>query len=144
MTDSGIHHESFERDEPVRGSSDRGFGLVFTALFVLISLGPLVAGHPWRPWALIVAAQFLGLALLRPSLLAPLNRLWTRFGLLLHRVTNPLLMGLVFFLAVTPTAFIMRLMGKDPLRLRIDRSAKSYWIDRTPPGPEPDTMRNQF
>lgn len=144
MTDSGIHHESFERDEPVRGSSDRGFGLVFTALFVLISLGPLVAGHPWRPWALIVAALFLGLALLRPSLLAPLNRLWTRFGLLLHRVTNPLLMGLVFFLAVTPTAFIMRLMGKDPLRLRIDRSAKSYWIDRTPPGPEPDTMRNQF
>lgn len=144
MTDSGIHHESFERDEPVRGSSDRGFGLVFTALFVLIGLGPLVAGHPWRPWALIVAALFLGLALLRPSLLAPLNRLWTRFGLLLHRVTNPLLMGLVFFLAVTPTAFIMRLMGKDPLRLRIDRSAKSYWIDRTPPGPEPDTMRNQF
>ena len=66
------------------------------------------------------------------------------FGLLLHRVTNPLLMGLVFFLAVTPTAFIMRLMGKDPLRLRIDRSAKSYWIDREPPGPEPDTMRNQF
>ena len=78
MTDSGTHHENFARDEPVRGSSDRGFGLVFAALFVLIGLGPLVgAGHPWRPWALIVAALFLGLALLRPSLLAPLNRLWT-------------------------------------------------------------------
>ena len=144
MTDRGALHESFAHDEPVRTSSDRSFGFVFTAVFAVIGLAPLVAGHPWRPWATIVAALFLTAALLRPALLAPLNRLWTKFGLLLHRVTNPILMGFVFFLAVTPTAFMMKLLGKDPLRRRFDRAAKSYWIDREPPGPDPETMRNQF
>jgi len=144
MSDKGIHHESFARDEPVRTSSDRSFGFVFAAVFAVIGLAPLVAGHALRLWALIVAALFLTAALLRPALLAPLNLLWTKFGLALHRVTNPILMGFVFFLAVTPTAFMMKLLGKDPLRRRFDRAAKSYWIDREPPGPDPDTMRNQF
>jgi len=144
MSDKGVHHESFERDEPVRTSSDRSFGIVFAVVFAVIGLAPLVAGHALRIWALVVAALFLTAALLRPALLAPLNRMWTKFGLALHRVTNPILMGAVFFLAVTPTAFMMKLLGKDPLRRRIDRSAKSYWIDREPPGPDPDSMRNQF
>ena len=144
MTDRGALHESFDRDEPVRTSSDRSFGLVFAAVFAVVGLAPLVAGHPLRLWALIVSGLFLTAALLRPALLAPLNRRWTKFGLALHRVTNPILMGAVFFLAVTPTAFMMKLLGKDPLRRRFDRAATSYWIERKPPGPDPDSMRNQF
>lgn len=130
--------------EEVRRSSDRSFGVVFAAAFLVIALFPLVRGGEPRLWALAVAAAFLGAALIRPALLAPLNRLWFRFGLLLGRVTNPLIMGLVFFLVITPMAVIMRLRGKDPLRLRPDREAKSYWIERVPPGPAPASMTNQF
>ena len=93
---------------------------------------------------LIVAAAFLAAALFRPALLAPLNRLWSRFGLLLGRVTNPIIMGLVFFLLITPMALILRLRGNDPLRLRLALHAKSYWIERTPPGPTPASMTEQF
>lgn len=137
-------HESFAREETTEGSSNRSFGVVFTVVFAVIGLWPLIAGGAVRLWSLIAAVVFLLAALARPQVLAPLNRLWTRFGLLLQRITNPLIMGLVFYLAVTPTALVMRALGKDLLHRRIDRSAKTYWIDRRPPGPEPETMKQQF
>jgi hypothetical protein len=83
-------------------------------------------------------------AWLSPAALAPLNRVWTRFGLLLHRIVSPVVLGVMFFVVVTPMGLIMRALGKDPLRLRFDRDARSYWIDRRPPGPAPDTLNNQF
>lgn len=146
MTDSKTNavHETMSRDEEIKGSSDRTFGLVFTSVFLIVGLLPLTGGGSPRVWALIVAGLFLAVALVSPGILAPLNRLWTRFGLLLHKITNPIIMGLVFFLTVTPTALIMKIMGKDPLNRKIDRGAKSYWIDRRPPGPSPETMKNQF
>ncbi len=137
-------HESFSRDEAVKVSSDRAFGIVFTVLFAVIGLWPLIHGGEVRIWSLVLAAVILAVALIRPSLLAPFNRAWMKFGLLLHKITNPVIMGLIFFLAVTPTALIMRAMGKDPLRRKFDPSATSYWIDRDPPGPEPETMKQQF
>ena len=137
-------HENFVRETPVSGSSERAFGVVFTVVFAVVGLWPLIGDGAVRTWSLIVAGLFLLAALVRPAVLAPLNRAWTKFGLLLHRITNPLIMGLVFFGAVTPTALIMRALGKDLLHRRIDPSAKSYWIDRQPPGPEPDTMKQQF
>ena len=79
-----------------------------------------------------------------PRVLAPLNRLWTRFGILLAKIVNPVVMAGVFFIAVTPIGLLMRLAGKDLLRLRYDSTAETYWIMRTPPGPPPDTMKNQF
>jgi len=97
-----------------------------------------------RSWASAVAAGFALVALLAPRLLRPLNQAWFRFGMLLHRVVSPLVMGLLFFVTVTPIGLLMRLTGKDPLRLRFDPAADSYWIDREPPGPPPDSMRNQF
>ena len=136
--------ESFERDEPAHGSSNRSFGLVFAALFLIVGLAPLLHDRPARIWSLALAAAFLGVALGRASLLAPLNRLWTRFGLLLHRVVNPVVMGAIFYLAITPFGVVMRLVGKDPLRRGFDPEAASYWIDRTPPGPSPQSMSNQF
>ena len=137
-------HEDFRRKEEVKGSSNRGFGIVFAVFFAILTFSPLTHGGEIRWWCFTIAGAFLAAAYLAPRLLTPLNWLWTRFGLLLHHVMNPLIMGLMFFLTVTPVGFVMRMMGKDPLRLKIDRGAKTYWILRDPPGPAPDTMRRQF
>ena len=128
----------------VTGSSNRSFGFVFSVLFAFLGLGPLVRGRPVRGWALVVAAAFLLAALALPRMLAPLNRLWLRFGLVLHACISPVIMGLVFYTTVTPIGLARRLLGKDPLRRRFDRDAVTYWIERDPPGPAPDTMTRQF
>lgn len=137
-------HEKFDRAGDVKAGSERAFGAVLGAVFLLIALWPLLEGAGLRLWALALAALFLAAAALAPGALAPLNRIWFRFGMLLHRIVSPLAMALLFYLTVTPTALILRLAGKDPLRLKFDRAAKSYWIERAPPGPAPETMRNQF
>jgi hypothetical protein len=137
-------HEDLSRDEAVTPSSNRALGCVFAAALGLFGLWPIVRGAPVRPWALALAAAFLVVAWLRPALLGPLNRVWTRLGLLLHAVVSPLVMGVVFYGVVAPMGLGMRLLGKDPLRRRLDPSAASYWIERRPPGPAPDTMRQQF
>jgi hypothetical protein len=137
-------YESFSRPGPVKGSSDRGFGYVFAAFFTVVALWPFVHGNGVRWWSLAVGGAFLVVALVAPSLLAPLNRVWTKFGLLLHKVTNPVIMGAVFYGAVTPTAWAMRAVGKDPLRRKIDRTAASYWIVREPPGPAPQSLKQPF
>ncbi|HQR50033.1 MAG TPA: SxtJ family membrane protein, partial [Methylophilaceae bacterium] len=95
-------------------------------------------------WALELSGGFLLLALVIPRVLAPANRAWTKFGLLLHDIVSPIALGILFFVVVTPTGLLMRLLGKDPLRLRFERSAKSYWIVRTPPGPDAESLKNQF
>ena len=94
--------------------------------------------------ALIAAGVFLAAGLLVPKVLKPLNRLWFLIGLGLHKVISPLVMGLLFYLTITPMALIMRLMGKDPLRRDFEPEAKSYWIERRPAGPAPESMRHQF
>lgn len=137
-------HERLVSDDEVRGSSDRTFGLVFTAVFAIVGLWPLTGGGPLRIWALGVAAAFLAAAALRPKLLAPLNRIWTRIGHFLHRIANFVILALLFYLVITPTGLMLRLLGKDPLRLRFEPGARSYWIERQPPGPAPETIKHQF
>ncbi len=137
-------HERLVREEEIRGSSNRVFGLVFAAVFTMIGLWPLVQVAGVRLWALAVAVVFLATTIIRPAFLTPLNRLWTRLGLLLHAMVNPIIMGLLFYFMITPTGYVMRLLGKDHLNLRWDPAAKSYWIERRPPGPAPETMKNQF
>ncbi|MEE9139709.1 MAG: SxtJ family membrane protein [Alphaproteobacteria bacterium] len=137
-------HEDFSRGPTAEAGSERAFGIVFAAVFTMIGLWPLLGGEGARLWSLALGGMFLVAALVRPALLAPLNRLWSRLGRLLHGIATPLVMGLLFFTAVTPTALVMRALGKNPLRLRFDRRARTYWIERRPPGPEPETMRNQF
>jgi hypothetical protein len=137
-------HEVFSRDEKIVAGSDRSFGLVMAAAFAAVSL--LNAWHLGRvwPWTGGVAALFLAAALLRPAVLHPLNRLWLKFGLLLHSVVNPVVMALLFYGTVWPTGLVMRALGKDMLRLKRQPDAKSYWIVRAPPGPSPETMKDQF
>jgi len=137
-------HEDLSRGHVAEQGSPRGLGFVFAAVFALIGLWPLAGGEAVRVWALVLTAAFLVLALIRPSLLSPLNRLWLGLGVVLHRIVNPLVMGLMFFAVITPTALILRLMGKDLLHRRFSPDEGSYWIPREPPGPEPQSMRNQF
>jgi saxitoxin biosynthesis operon SxtJ-like protein len=139
-----VTHEDFSRKEDIKPSSDRSFGLVIATVFLLITFWPLIRGEPVRWWALAVAGVFLALAVTWTAALAPLNKCWTKLGLLLYRVVSPIVLGLLFYMTVAPIALVMRLLGKDPLRLRRDPDAASYWIDRTPPGPAPESMKNQF
>lgn len=137
-------HERLADDEPIKSSGHRTFGMTMAAAFLLIACWPLLRGGPLRWWALAVAAVFVGAAMLIPTALAPLNRVWLALGARLHRITNPLIMGVVFFTTVAPLGLLVRLLGKDPLHLRRDPSASTYWIERRPPGPPASTMTRQF
>lgn len=137
-------HEDLARRQAPAGGSDRAFGIVFAVVFAGLSTWLAYGGKGAWPVALGAAAVFLAAAWRAPGVLAPLNRLWTRFGLLIHKVVSPVVLGFLFFAVITPTGLIMRALGKDPLRLARDPAAASYWIRRQPPGPAPDTMRKQF
>ncbi len=144
MPESQAFHEDFGREDDSKPGSERGFGIVFAVVFALIGLWPLVGGGPVRLWALAGGGIFLAAGLFFPIVLRPLNRIWFLFGMALHKIVNPVVMGLLFFLTVTPIALIMRAMGKDPLHRKFDPDAKTYWIERDPAGPAPETMRQQF
>jgi hypothetical protein len=124
--------------------SNRAFGLVFFAFFLIVAAWPLFTGRPPRIWALAASGAFLLLSLLVPAWLAPANRLWMRFGALLHGIVSPVVLAVMFYGVVLPTGLVMRALGKDALRLRFDRTARSYWIKREPAGPRPDSFRDQF
>ena len=137
-------HEDFRRTNAPPSGSDRAFGIVFVAVFTLVALWPLIKGEPVRTPLLIAAAVLLGITLLRPRLLRQGNRAWARLGAVLHGVVSPVVMAAILYLVVTPIGILLRVFGKDPLRLKIDRAAASYWIERDPPGPDPAGMSNPF
>jgi hypothetical protein len=137
-------HEDLSREQIAEGSSDRAFGWVFAAVFLIIAGWPLLSGEPPRWWAAAIAAAFAALAQLRPALLATPNRWWMKFGLLLGRIVAPIALGVLYYGALTPIGALMRLTGKDPMRQKLEREAPSYWTRRTPPGPPPDSINNQF
>ena len=126
--------------DDVKISSNRSFGIVFFVVFLLIALYPLTYGGEIRIWSLIISILFLILGLLNSKILAPLNKIWFKFGILLGRIVSPLIMGIIFFLVVTPIGFTMRLLGKDVLNLKYNKN-KSYWIEKN--GPK-SKMKNQF
>ena len=139
----GTIHERLTGDEPAPVSgSERGFGVLFTIVLAAVGLFPLLERQPPHWWTLAAAAGLLAAAVRKPKLLAPFNRAWFRLGLILQRFVNPLVLALLFFLVVTPTGVMMRLVRRDPLRLRRDPDAASYWIHRVAPAPA--SMKNQF
>ena len=137
-------HEDFTRKIEHKGPSDRSFAITFAVVFALIALAPAIHGRPVRFWPLGVAAVFLIVGLTRPALLNSANRAWMRLGLLLSRVMSPVVMALMFWLAITPLAWIMRLFGANLLHLGLEPANPSYWIERDPPGPSPESMSQQF
>jgi len=120
--------------------TNRNFGLVFTIVFLIISFWPLLKGGDIRYWSLIISIIFFVLALLNSNLLTPLNKLWMQFGFLLGKIVSPIVMGFIFFLVVTPTGIIMRLLGKDLLNLK-KNNQKTYWIHKNNKN---NNMKNQF
>ena len=124
----------------IKIGSNKSFGIVFFIVFLLIAIYPLINNGELRIWSLIVAIIFLILGLINSKVLTPLNKIWFKFGLLLGRVISPLIMSIIFFLVVTPTALIMRIIGKDLLSLKFNNK-KSYWIEKT--GPK-SKMKDQF
>ena len=122
------------------GSSDRSFGLVFAAFFALIGLKPVLKHAPMHRWSIILSSLFFIVSFARPHILAPLNKAWTAFGHLLSKVTNPIVMGIVFFVLITPLSLIFRLLGKDPLGLSLEKQADTYWIVRES-GQQPNLER---
>ena len=126
--------------DDIKVGSNRSFGIVFFIVFLLVALYPLTYGGEIRIWSVITSLIFLVLGLLNSKFLTPLNRLWFRFGIFLGKIISPVIMGIIFFLVVTPIGFIMRLLGKDVLNLKYSKN-KSYWIEKD--GPE-SKMKNQF
>ena len=125
----------------VKISSNRSFGLLFFIVFLAISLWPLKSQEDLRLWAFILALIFFVLGILNSKFLTPLNKLWMKFGIFLGSIISPFVMGVVFFMVVTPVGLIMRSLGKDLLRIKKNKSASTYWIAREK---QDDTMKRQF
>ena len=127
--------------DEIKLGSNRSFGIVFFIVFVLIATYPLLNQGEIRIWSLIISFLFLFLGLLNSKILTPLNKLWFRFGLFLGKMISPIIMGVIFFLVVTPIGFLMRFFGKDVLNLKLNKKKNSYWIEKD--GPK-SKMKNQF
>ena len=125
----------------IKINSNRGFGIVFFFVFVIASLWPLINENSLRVWSIFVAIIFLILGLMNSKLLTPLNILWFKFGKLLGFIIAPIVMGIVFFVVITPTGLIMKIIGKDLLNNKYNNKIKSYWINR---GKPKSTMKQQF
>ena len=124
----------------VKIGSNRSFGIVFFIVFLLISIYPLINNESIRIWSLVVSLIFLALGIINSNLLLPLNKLWFKFGIFLGKIISPIIMGIIFFLVVTPIGLIMKLLGKDVLNLKYN-DYRSYWIEKN--GPK-SKMKNQF
>jgi predicted membrane metal-binding protein len=138
-------HEQLAREEVHKTSSDKSFGLVFAGFFAILAVVSYYYGHHDRwPWWLGLSIALAVVAYVAPRILGPLNRLWAKFGLLLHMIVSPIILGVIFFLCIVPIGFLMRLFGNDPLRRSFEPQAKSYWLVREPPGPEPESFKRQY
>ena len=124
----------------IKIDSNRSFGIVFFVVFFIIGLYPLINDEDLRIWSIVISVIFLILGLVNSKILSPLNKIWFKFGIFLGKIVSPIVMGVIFFLVVTPIGLIMRLLRKDLLNLKYN-SEHSYWIEKTEPKSK---MKNQF
>ena len=125
----------------IEQSSEKSFGIVFSIVFLIVALYPLINSEGLRIWALVASIIFFLLAFIAPKVLVFPNKLWFKFGLLIGSIVAPIVMAFVYFVTVLPTGLIMRLLGKDLLKQKLDKNAKSYWFKRSEPM---GSMKNQF
>ena len=125
----------------IKISANRNFGLVFFIVFLIVSTWPLTNGEPVRIWSAIISSVFLILGLMNSKLLTPLNKLWFKFGMILGAIVAPVVMGIIFFLVITPIGLFMKIIGKDLLNIKYDKRKKTYWVKRNIPI---NTMKRQF
>ena len=126
--------------DEIKISSNRSFGIVFFIVFLIIALYPLTYSEEIRNWSIIISLIFLVLGLFNSKILTPLNKLWFKFGIFLGKIISPIIMGIIFFLVVTPIGLFMRLLGKDLINLKYNNK-KSYWIEKNG---SKGKMKNQF
>ena len=126
--------------DDIKISSNRSFGIVFFIVFILITFYPLINQEEIRIWSVLISLLFLILGIINSKILTPLNKAWFKFGIFLGKIISPIVMGIIFFLVVTPIAFLMRILKKDLLNLKYNKNS-SYWIEKTDPK---STMKNQF
>ena len=127
-------------EKKIKVSSNKSFGIVFSIFFLLISVYPLLNNDPIYYWSLFVSFIFLVLGLMNSKILSPLNVLWFKFGILLGKIVSPVVMGIIFFLVVTPISILLKIFGKDVLNLKFNKN-KTYWIEKN--GPK-SNMKKQF
>ncbi len=140
-------HENYRDDEPAQAGSDRAFGCSVGAILMAIGAAKAFMAAAVTPVSFLIfaaGAVLLFLGIIAPSRLSTLNRLWLKIGAIISKIVNPIVLALLFFLVVTPMAFVMRIAGKRPLRLAADRTAASYWIERQPPEAGASNMKRQF
>ena len=128
------------QNKDIKLGSNRSFGIVFFVVFFIISIYPLINDNPIRLWSLILSLIFLILGLINSKILTPLNIIWMKFGMYLGILISPIVMGIVFFLVVTPIGIIMKILRKDLLNLRMNKE-NSYWIEKDK---IKSNMKNQF
>ena len=126
--------------DDIKISSNRSFGIVFFIVFILIAFYPLINQGEIRIWSVLISLLFLILGIINSKILTPLNKVWFKFGIFLGKIISPIVMCLIFFLVVTPIAFLMRMLKKDLLNLKFSKN-NSYWVEKTDPK---STMKNQF
>ena len=126
--------------DEIKISSNRSFGIVFFAFFLIVSFYPLINDENIRYWSLLISLIFLILGLFNSRILTPLNKIWFKFGILLGKIISPLVMGIIFFFVVTPIGLFMKLLKKDLLNLKFNNN-RSYWIEKAEPR---SNMKNQF
>tara|TARA_Y100000590_G_scaffold388318_1_gene462594 strand:+ start:594 stop:977 length:384 start_codon:yes stop_codon:yes gene_type:complete len=125
--------------DKIKLPTNRNFGIVFSIVFIIIAIFPLLNQNDIRYWSLIISIIFLFLAIIKSEILTPLNKIWFKFGILLGKVISPIVMGVIFFFVITPIGVFMRLIGKDILNIKKNQN-KSYWSKRANTG----SMKRQF
>lgn len=140
-------HEEHQSTHEIETSSDRSFGLTVGGILALIEAYRLWTSGVLDTFGIIllaIATPLLLFGVVYPKILAPLNKAWTKLGFLMFKIVNPIIMFLVYAITIVPIGLLMRLAGKDPMRLKLDKEANTYWIERDPAGPSPDSMKKQF
>ena len=127
--------------QKIKIGSNKSFGIVFFVVFLIIGLYPLIYNDNPKIWSLIISAIFLFLGLINSKSLTPLNKAWFIFGIFLGKIVSPFVMGIIFFLVVTPIGFIMKILGKDLLQLKFNKNVQTYWIEKSD---QKSKMKNQF
>ena len=128
----------------VEPGSNRSFGLIVGGILAAIGLYQYFAGNALYPWFGSIGGALVVLGLAVPRVLYPLNLAWTHLGILLGRIVTPIVMFLVYLVSIVPVGLLLRVSGKDLLRLEKKAPGESYWIERDPPGPPPESLKDQF
>lgn len=128
------------KNQKIKIGSNKSFGIVFSIVFLVIAFWPMLNGNEINYWSLAISIVFLILGLINSKILTPLNKIWFKFGILLGNVVGPIVMGIIFFLIVTPISIIMKLLGKDLINLKKNNN-NSYWIEKNN---QKSKMKNQY